>query len=99
MINRREFVKSAALASVAVSAPAAATGMFLSMNSVMTGNKVQWPESARLAARVGYGGVDLNLTPARKEGLDATRSLLAELKLRTANCGLPVTVTGTDEVF
>jgi sugar phosphate isomerase/epimerase len=99
MINRRQFVKSAALAGVAVSAPAAATRMFLSMNGVMTGNRVQWPESARLAARVGYGGIDLNLTPAMKEGLDVTRSLLAELKLRTSYCGLPVSVTGAEDVF
>lgn len=99
MINRREFVKSAALAGLAASAPAASTGMFLSMNGVMTGNKVAWPESARLAARVGYGGIDLNLAPAMKEGLDATRSLLTELKLRTAYCGLPVSVTGAEDVF
>ncbi len=100
MIGRREFVKSAALAGITASlAPAAANGMFLSLNSVMTGNKVPWPESARLAAQVGYGGIDLNLASAMKEGLDSTHALLTELKLRTSYCGLPVTVTGTDEVF
>ena len=89
MVNRRDFVKSAAglgvlaaAAGAAVAAPA--TGMFLALNTALEpGNKVQWPESARLAARVGYGGIDLNLNPAMKEGVDATRALLAELKLRT----------------
>jgi sugar phosphate isomerase/epimerase len=103
MINRREFVKSAAgagaLAGMAGLAPAAATGMFVALSSALTGNKVQWPESARLAARVGYGGVDLNLNPAMKEGLDATRALLTELKLRTSFCNLPVSATGAEDVF
>src|SRR4051794_33543812 len=98
MMNRRRFVKTAAgagaLAGIAGLAPAAATGMFVALSSALTGNKVQWPESARLAARVGYGGIDLNLTPAMKEGVDSTRALLSELKLRTSFCSLPVNVTG-----
>jgi sugar phosphate isomerase/epimerase len=100
MMHRREFVKSAALLGVTGMASAApSTGMFVALNSALTGNKVQWPESARLAARVGYGGVDLNLSPAMKAGLDDTKALLAETKMRTSFCNLPVTVTGTDEVF
>jgi sugar phosphate isomerase/epimerase len=39
------------------------------------------------------------LNPAMKDGADATRSLLTELKLRTSFCSLPVNATGTDEVF
>ncbi len=99
MINRREFVKSAAIAGLASVAPAATTGMFLALNSALTGNKVQWPDSARLAARVGYGGIDLNLNPAMKEGIDETKALLAGLKLRTSFCSLPTNVTGADDVF
>lgn len=99
MINRRDFVKSAIAVAGAVANAAPAAGMFVALNSALTGNKVQWPESARLAARVGFGGIDLNLNPAMKEGLDATRSLLTELKLRLSFCSLPVNVTGTDEVF
>jgi sugar phosphate isomerase/epimerase len=101
MMNRRDFVKSAtAMGTVLGMADAApSTGMFLALSSALTGNKVQWPEFARLAARVGYGGTDLMLGPAMKEGTDATRSLLSELKIRTSFCSLPVNVTGTDEVF
>lgn len=103
MINRRDFVKSAtgagALLGVAGVAPAATTGMFLALNTALTGSKIPWPEFARLAARVGFGGADLMLNPAMKDGADATRSLLGELKLRTSFCNLPVNATGTDEVF
>ena len=101
MMNRRDFVKVAAGAAAVGSGAAAApsTGMFLALSSALTGNKVQWPDFARLAAKVGYGGTDLMLGPAMKEGVDATRSLLAELKIRTSFCSLPVNVTGTDEVF
>ena len=99
MLSRRNFVKSAALAGVALGACAADSGMFLSMNSAMTGGRVRWPESAQLAALVGYGGIDLDLAPAMTAGLNATRSLLAELKLRTAYCRFPVNVTDTDEIF
>jgi sugar phosphate isomerase/epimerase len=105
MMHRRDFVKVAAGAAAGLSvaaggaATAPSTGMFLALSSALTGNKVQWPEFARLAARVGYGGTDLMLNPAMKEGADATRGLLAELKIRTSFCSLPVNVTGTDEVF
>ena len=93
MMHRRDFVQVAAgagawgaMAGGAAAAPT--TGMFLALSSALTGNKVQWPEFARLAARVGYGGTDLNLGGATKEGLDATRGLLAELKIRTSFCSL-----------
>jgi sugar phosphate isomerase/epimerase len=104
MINRRDFVKTAAvtatvLAAVPGSAPAAVSGMFLALNSALTGGKVPWPEFARLAAKVGYGGTDVSLGPAMKEGADTTQSLLSELRLRTSFASLPVTTTGTEEVF
>jgi sugar phosphate isomerase/epimerase len=99
MINRRNFVKSAVAATAALANAAPSTGMFVALNSALVGNKVQWPETARLAARVGFGGIDLNLNAAMKEGLDATRALMAETKLRLSFCSLPVNVTGTEEVF
>jgi sugar phosphate isomerase/epimerase len=104
MIHRRDFVKAASGAGVLLGAVGAApaapsTGMFLALNTALTGNKLQWPEFARLAARVGFGGVDLMLNPAMKEGVDATRSMLAELNLRTSFCSLPVNATGKEEVF
>jgi sugar phosphate isomerase/epimerase len=99
-MDRRNFMMSGAAALVASRIDAApSTGMFVALNNALIGNKVQWPESAKLAARVGFGGIDLNLNAAMKEGLDATRSLLESLKLRTSFCGLPVNVTGADDVY
>ncbi|HYW41736.1 MAG TPA: sugar phosphate isomerase/epimerase family protein [Bryobacteraceae bacterium] len=102
-INRRGFVRSVAgcgaVARLANNAMGAGTGMFVALNTSLTGGKVQWPEFARLAARVGYGGVDLNLGAAMKEGVDATRALLADLKLRLSFCNLPGAPTRDEDAF
>lgn len=102
-VTRRDFVKYAACAGAALGlaklAPAAATRMYVSLNNTLTGSKVAWPEFAKLAAQVGYGGVDVNLGAAVKEGVDATRSLLADLKLRATVCGCPVNVGRDEEAF
>ncbi len=90
---------SAAALGMAGMVHGASTGMFLALNTALTGSKIQWQDFVRLAARVGFGGADLMLNPAMKDGADATRGLLSELKLRTSFCSLPVNVTGTDEVF
>ncbi len=98
-MTRRDFARSAASAAVLGAAgrvPAAGRRMYVSLNSSLTGNKIAWPDFARLAAKVGYGGVDLNLGAAMKEGVDATRALLRELKLQPACCGCPVNA-GRDE--
>lgn len=101
--HRRDFVKSAAgfgvVLGLAGSATGAAQGMYVSLHSSLVGGKVAWPEFVRLAARVGYGGADLNLAGAMKEGLEATRALYAELKLRVGFTGLPVTVTRDEAAF
>ena len=101
MLNRRDFMKStaAAVAAAGRTEAAGSNGMFVALNSALTGNKVQWPEFIQLAAKSGYGGVDLNLNPAMKDGVDATRGVLNGLKLRTSFCSLPVNATGTDELF
>jgi sugar phosphate isomerase/epimerase len=96
--SRREWIGFGALAA-ATNVRAAGSGMYLSLNSSLTGGKVEWPDFARLAAQVGYGGVDVNLGAARKEGLDATRALFAELKIRASNAGLPVTFARDDATF
>jgi len=71
--------------------------MYVSLNSaLLVGGKVTWPEFARLAAKVGYGGTDFNLSAAMMEGLEPTRALLAELKIKPAVCGLPVQATRGD---
>ena len=100
-MNRREFLKRAGGASAALglanSTVGAGSGMFLALNTSLVGGKVQWPEFARLAAKVGYGGTDIDLPAATKEGLDATKALLAELKLKASFTNLPVNATRGDE--
>jgi len=100
-MNRREFLKRAGGASAALglanSTVGAGSGMFLALNTSLVGGKVQWPEFARLAAKVGYGGTDIDLPGATKEGLDATKALLAELKLKASFTNLPVNATRGDE--
>jgi sugar phosphate isomerase/epimerase len=98
-MNRRDFVKTAAALGCAARMPGAGTGMYVSLNGSLTGGKPGWPEFARLAARTGFGGVDVNLGAAMKEGLDATRGLFDELKIKASNAGLPVPFSRDEEAF
>jgi len=102
-MNRRTFLKMSGAASAALESPnsaaGAGTGMFIALNTSLTGGKVQWPEFARLAAKVGYGGTDLNLSAAEKEGPDTSKALLAELKLKISFTNLPVNATRDDDTF
>ncbi len=102
-MGRRDFVRVAAWAGAAGGVSgrgwAAKGGMYLSLNGSLTGGKVEWPEFARLAARVGYGGVDVNLGAAMKAGLPATKALFTEIKIKASNAGLPVNYTRDEETF
>jgi len=73
--------------------------MYLSLNSTLVADRVSWPEFARLAAKVGFSGVDLSTSGAMKEGLEATRSLLATSKLTPAVAGFPVEFREDDAAF
>ena len=73
--------------------------MYLSLNSTLVAGRVAWPEFARLAARVGFPGADLALTPAMKEGLEATKSLMGELNLKLPIAGFPVEFRKDDVTF
>jgi len=73
--------------------------MYISMQSTLAAGRVQWPEMARLAARIGFGGTDVSLTSAMEQGLDATTSLLAGLKLKPAVTGLPVEFRKDETAF
>jgi sugar phosphate isomerase/epimerase len=99
MIGRRAFLAGSILASAAARVARADGGMYVSLNGSLTPGKIAWPDFARLAARVGYGGVDVNLPAAMREGLDATRALFAEIKIRPAYSSLPVTATRDEEAF
>lgn len=73
--------------------------MYVALNSTLVAGRVQWPDFARLAAKIGYPGVDVSLGAAMKDGAEATRSLLAGLNLKPAVLGLPVEFRKDDETF
>ena len=73
--------------------------MYISLNSTLTTGRVPWPEFARLAAKVGYPGVDVSLDAALKAGADPTNSLLSELHIRPAVLGFPVEFRKDDAIF
>lgn len=73
--------------------------MYLSLNSTLVAGRVPWPEFARLAAKVGYPGVDVDLSAAMKAGLPATNALLDELKIKPAAVNLPIEFRKDDETF
>lgn len=97
-MTRRDFTKAAA-AIAAASRLRAAGGMYLSMNGSLTGGRPPWPDFARLAARVGFDGVDVNLGGAMKDGLEATRALFAEIRIKPSNTNLPVSFGGAEDAF
>jgi sugar phosphate isomerase/epimerase len=80
-------------------AQAAQHNMFLALNGVLISNRVAWPEFARLAAKVGFPGTDVDLDAAMKLGVNATRDLLAELNLRPAVLNFPVEFRKDDVTF
>jgi sugar phosphate isomerase/epimerase len=91
-MTRREFFEraSCAAAVLAVARQTRAAGsMFVSLNGAVT-HGVSGADKIRLAARVGYGGVDWDLGPAKTAGLDATRALFAELKIVPTIVNLPL---------
>jgi sugar phosphate isomerase/epimerase len=64
--------------------------MYVSLNGTLTVNRVPWPEFAVLASQTGYLGVDVHIAKAMEAGLEPTRRLLAETRLKPAIAGLPV---------
>ena len=90
-MTRRGFLERAAGAGtlLTLARPAsAADGMFVSLNGSLTPG-VSGAEKIRLAAKTGYGGVDWDFGPARKEGVDTTRALFTELTIRPTIVNLP----------
>jgi sugar phosphate isomerase/epimerase len=98
IIDRRTFLHVAASVPLGVATRrVAADAMFVSLNGSLT-RQMAWHDFARLASRAGYGGVDVNLAAAAKEGATATRVLLNELKIRPGILSLPVRIGGADEI-
>ncbi len=73
--------------------------MYLSLNPTITSGRVPWPEFARLAAKVGFPGVDVDLSAAMKAGLPATSNLLQDLKIKPAVVNFPVEFRKDDAAF
>ena len=73
--------------------------MYLSLNSTLVSGRVPWPDFARLAARVGFKGVDVPLGAAMKQGYDSNRKLLHELNIRPAVTDFPVEFRKDDAAF
>ena len=92
-LTRRQFLERTSAAGVALGllpeTPQPGR-MFISQNGAVA-PRTTWPESARLAARVGYGGMDWGLPAAREFGLEQTRALFADLRLQPTIVGLPMT--------
>ena len=86
VVTRREFLEQTTMAAASLAVPhrqgqgGASSGMFISLPPWAVARNVGWPEQARLAARVGYAGIDWAFGPARAAGVEATRALLAEIK-------------------
>jgi sugar phosphate isomerase/epimerase len=116
-MTRREFLErgscAAAVLAMARDGKAAATRadaastaqahtMFVSLNGAVT-RGVGGADRIRLAARLGYGGVDWDLGPAKTTGLEATKALFAELKIVPTIVNLPMArpfpVAGEDAAF
>jgi sugar phosphate isomerase/epimerase len=98
-LSRRAFLERAACAGalLMVARPsAAADGMYVSLNGSLT-RQMPWLDFVRLAGKLGYGGVDVNLNPAKTEGVDATRALFKELNLKPAVANLPMQFATPDE--
>ena len=84
VITRRQFLERASSATallLTVRAAEAADGMFVSLNGSLTPG-VSGADKARLAAKLGYGGVDWDFGPARKAGVEETSALFKELEDR-----------------
>lgn len=92
VLTRRDFLgrTSCAFATLASWRLAAQqAGMFVSLNGALT-PKVSGIDKIRLAAKLGFGGVDWDLGPAKTAGLDATKALFAELKIKPTIANLPM---------
>ena len=76
--------------------------MFVSLNGAAT-RGIGGADKIRLAAMVGYGGVDWDLGPAKTAGLDATKALFDEVKIVPTIVKLPLArplpFSGEDAAF
>ncbi|MBC8164457.1 MAG: sugar phosphate isomerase/epimerase [Bryobacteraceae bacterium] len=73
--------------------------MYISLQPTLTAGRVPWPEFAKLGAKLGFLGVDVDLARAQQAGSDATVALLSQLRVKPAVVGLPVEFRKDDAAF
>lgn len=73
--------------------------MYLSLNRTITGGRAGWPELAKLAAQGGFPAVDVDTVKAQAEGMDGTKALLTDLKIRAGVLEFPVDFRKDEEAF
>jgi sugar phosphate isomerase/epimerase len=91
-LTRREFLERTTLTTAALAlarSASAADTMFVSLNGAVT-RGVSGVDKARLAAKVGFGGVDWDFGPMKTAGADATKALFGELKIKPTIASLPM---------
>ena len=91
-LTRRDFLEHAALVTAVLATTRrahAAEAMFVSLNGAVT-RSVSGIDKVKLAAKVGYGGVDWDFGPMKAAGVDATKTLFADLKIRPTIANLPM---------
>jgi len=91
-MTRREFLARASCAAAVAALPHrahAAGQMFVSLNGAVT-RGVGGADRVRLAAKLGYGGVDWDLGAAKTAGVDATKALFASTKVAATIVNLPM---------
>jgi sugar phosphate isomerase/epimerase len=74
--------------------------MYVALNrTLVSGKSVDWDQLTTLAADRGFIGTDVDLAPAMQDGVEATKKMLADRKLKPAVIGLPVDFRNDDETF
>ena len=73
--------------------------MYLSLNNTLTGGRAGWPKLAEIGAQAGFPAVDLATRPAIAAGFEATKQLLASLKIKAGITDFPVEFRKDDAAF
>jgi sugar phosphate isomerase/epimerase len=73
--------------------------MYIALNSTIVSGRVPWPEFARFAAEIGFGGVEIPLEKAASAGVEETKGILSHLKITPAVFGFPVEFRKDDAAF
>ena len=96
--TRRDLIKTFAALSLS-RASAATDNMYIALNSVLVHGRVPWPQFAELAAKTGFPGCDIMLSPAMADSASATRALFQRLRLKPGAIDFPVEFRKDEQTF